>query len=212
MGSARSAGLRGLGKASTAAALGVGLVALAGCGGGADQPITTPAPTPTTTTTVPTTSVTTSTTSTATSTITSVTTAPSAGTPKGYNGALDLVATYFSRYNRANREGRIEVLDGLFSAACTDCLNLRSAVADRLNKGVKPNGDIFTPVDVEIETFKQDAKPITATVIAKVTRNPVKLLDSTGRLVESWEGKTFNFRLTLQYSESWVITSLRRVQ
>lgn len=183
--------------------------ALAGCGGGGDQPITTPAPksTTTTTTTTPTTTSTPST-----SITRSTSTVPPAATAKGYNGAVDLVTTYFNRYNAANLSARLDLFDGLYTAACTDCAFLRDKVSTRLAKGVKPDGDIFTPIDIGIETYKPDLSPATATVLARVVGNPVRFLDSTGKTVDKYEREETTFRFSLQYSDRWVITSLRKVQ
>lgn len=67
----------------------------------------------------------------------------------GSAGAAAHVCLYLTRYNEANRQNRIELLDGLFTSACEDCVALRSKVAARLAKGITPNGDIFTVNSVE---------------------------------------------------------------
>lgn len=191
----------------SAAALGLALVVLAGCGGG-EQPIATPSPTSSMTTTA---ASTTSSPRTTTTFATTATTAPSAGNPKGSNGAVGQVRLFLARYNQANLAGRIEFLDGLFTSACEDCVSLREKVAARIAKGIKPNGDIFTATDVGIETYRPNASPATATVLAEVVANPVKLSDPSGKVVETFVGGPETLRFTLVYDTTWQITRAKKV-
>lgn len=137
---------------------------------------------------------------------------PATGNSKGPNGAVDLVTTYFIRYNAANLRGRLDLFDGLYSAACKDCAFPRDKVSARLAKGVKPDGDIFSPSDIGIETYHPDATPATATVLARVVGNPVRFLDPAGRVVDPYDREETIFRFSLQYSDRWIITSPRKVQ
>lgn len=201
-------GFRGLGKAATAATLGIGLVVLAGCGGGGEQPITTPAPKSTTTTTVPPTSVTSS----PTTTTTPATTPATAATVKGYNGAVAVATAFLKAYNQANRDANTSSFDGLYTTECTDCEALRKAVQGRADKGWHTTADVYTLDDVGIETYSgPDKTPITASVVAMVTTKKVPVYDTTGKLIDTFDPTKTSYRMGLTYSGSWKIVRLKRV-
>lgn len=196
---------RGLFRPSAVGAL-AALVALAGCGGGGEQPITTPAPK--TTTTVPSTTASLS----PTSTTTSATTPPAGAGEKGYNGAVAVATAFLKAYNTANRDANTSAFDGLYTAECTDCAALRKAIQARADKGWHTKADVYAIQDVGISKYSGPDKPqVTAKVVGMVSNNPVSLFDRDGTYVDKFATDKATFEFSLVYQGGWQIVGLSRL-
>ncbi len=115
---------------------------------------------------------------------------------------------YIQRINDASRASNPNLLDPLNGPACPVCVAIKDTLKERSAAGTHVEGDMWTVQYSITSSFDNQGN---ATVLLKITQNPVAVVDRSGRIDHHIVANEGQYLATLSYGSTWLMMRLQAV-